>query len=165
MSIPEVALTSRGDGITLVDFRVRVWLISCKFCARYEVGNGWNRCWEFSFNFSIILAHTLATWSHMTVRWWSYCLDLISIADQLAKGWQSYSYSLVSTPPLIQVNVILKKPHLTEQGEIWYKNWLNLAILCHWGVIRNQSQGLWRLVILIFVCTLLWINSDFCLRK
>lgn len=76
----------KGDGITPIDFRVRVRLILHKFCAYYAVRNGWNRCWEGGRNCHFILEHSLAIENHFTLRWWSSCLGLISIAVQSAES-------------------------------------------------------------------------------
>ena len=140
------------------------------------VGSGWNRSWKDSHHFHFILEHSGSLKSWATV-WCSYCLGLISVTVQSAESSQTHYRSLVSTLPLVQVGVIFrslaeealfdKTQREGTQTCLW--TWLFCPIGKWWG----WALGVWMSVMQAVVCAcmcerehfLLWMKSDFCLRK
>lgn len=126
---------------------MRVWeiLVNVVPAPHWEMGGRW---WEGSCEFHFILEPSLKTQSHLTVRWCSYCLGLISITVQWAES--SWSHSSHLSAPCLWIRsmsyselLLFKKSHLTKQGKNSYgKVTLNLAALSHQGVVGAQSLAL-----------------------
>ena len=95
--------------------------------------SSWNLLWQHKI--------------HLTVRWCSYCLGLISITVQWAES--SWSHSSHLSAPCLWIRsmsyselLLFKKSHLTKQGKNSYcKVTLNLAAVSHQGVVGAQLLG------------------------
>lgn len=127
----------KGDGIVSIDFRVRTWLIPSRFYARYAVESEWNRSWD-SFPFHLRL------WQLKIID--SEGMDeAIALASLVLQFDQLRVHSPIpvhrSTPCLwfrsmSDSEVLLKKPHLTKQGErVYSKVHVYLAVLFHWEAV------------------------------